>query len=193
MINLDFNTRLFGKRENDGSVVFPVFLLIKKISYIHARSPRRKWSLCLTLNSSVDWEDLVCQWAQQVLRDNFNGTFLRDINSFIGQEIVRHINNLAINCRALSSVESQRFLMTFVPKAIASHLSDQQWYILKCGNFRYGGGESAPMVSFLLDFDWRSNDTPQQVYRANLEQILAKPQRLNEDGQKVIDRAGEQQ
>lgn len=188
IINLDFQSSLELKNEN-GNIIFPIFNWIHKISLLHAqRKPTFDWCLCLTLNSAINQPEIIGEFIQKFLKENYqlSAEFEVSCRNLLGDTIQNAIlSDEPLNLSGFTSEENQKILMIFVPKKISSVVHNQNWNVKTLWNLCYGGNDGhAPMVSWVLSFEWdaRAAATPQTVYMESLTQILAFARRVEDNG-----------
>ncbi len=156
VVNLDLNGSLKAVREQ-GQIVFPVITWIDKLTRLHARDPQRNWTLCLTLHGELQWDTDVCSFIQQFLQDNFERepSFADACKKLLGVTLVTEIGAAApIDFSTLPLATQQQVLMVVVPKLIAQRVHDQGWRLRTVRNLRYGGGDHAPMVTWVMRLTW---------------------------------------
>ena len=156
IINLDLNGKLRAQQQ-EAHVEFPVVAWIDKVARLHTVPPRRDWSLCLTLNGEINWNDEVCNFAQEFLRDNFRRepSFAESCQNLFGDALCEAIEDeSSVDFSALSLESQQLVLMVIVPKLIAQRVQNQGWRIVTKRNLRYGGEGTAPMSTWIVRFTW---------------------------------------
>jgi hypothetical protein len=185
IINLDLNGSLKAAVHAD-QIVFPVIRWVEKFALLHATEPALDWFLCLTLNASLDWSEGVVEGVQAFLRENFDtiDNFAEAARAHFGDELFEQVSQGVANLPTLDSDACQRMLMTLVPKRLAHIVSAQGWRVETRRNLRYGGGDTAPMVTWILRFsrDERGFGNPQLVYRDSLDTIHAEVAAIAPDG-----------
>lgn len=192
VVNLDLNGELKAVSEH-GHIVFPAITWIDKLARLHAREPRRDWTLCLTLHGELQWDTEVCSFVQQFLRDNFEREppFEDACKSFLGATLVSAISAEApVDFSVLPLTVQQQVLMVVAPKLIARHVHDQGWKVCTIRNLRYGGGVYAPMVTWIIRFTWDAGAlaSPGATLREALTGIFQAAGSVLEDGRIEEDR-----
>ncbi len=189
IINLDFQSSLELKKEN-GNIIFPIFNWIQKISLLHSQKKSQvNWCLCLTLNAAINQPEIIGEFVQGFLKENYRSSpdFEISCRNLLGDEIQNSIiSDELLDLSEFTPEENQKILMIFVPKKISSIVHNQNWHVRTLWNLCYGGNEGhAPMVSWILSFEWdeRAAATPQTVYRESLIQILASAGRIEDNGE----------
>lgn len=154
VLNIDLNSS-FPSKIKDGQVRFPIALWLHKLMRMHAVSPPIDWTLYLTLNASLGWDDATWQHVLRVLSQNMTShpDFNAGMHATCQIDLATEIENGTCIMSDLDYVGSQNILMAFVPKALCQDLPDG-WTMEVLQNIRYGGESSdvAPMVSLVVDF-----------------------------------------
>jgi hypothetical protein len=187
VVNLDLASSLHARMEND-QIEFPELLWISKLSQIHATAPRRNWSLCLTFQGSLQVPDAAVAFGNQFLAENFTREprFADHCHQLLGKPIYDSIaNQSTTQWAALPAEKQQELLMVFVPKVISHLVSQHGWRVAIRRNLRYGGGDGAPMVTWILRFesDPNAQATPDALYRDALRNILKAAGIVTSDGE----------
>lgn len=187
IINLDLNGKLRA-RQQQAHVDFPVIAWIDKVARLHTVPSQRDWSLCLTLHGEINWNDDVCRFAQEFLRDNFKRelAFAESCRNLFGEALCKDINDKAnVDFSALHLKAQQQVLMVIVPKLIAQRVQNQGWRIATERNLRYGGEGNAPMVTWIVRFTWDAGAiaAPNVAHRDALAGIFHFVGLIREDGQ----------
>jgi hypothetical protein len=175
VVNLDLNSILEATVEG-GEIEFPVLNWVRKFSELHAKSPRRPWTLLLTLHGEVKWTGEVSAYVQEVLKDNFaaNQAFSGGSKKTLGAALFSLIDSpTPCDFAQLKVKDQQKVLMLFVPKRIAQLVNNQHWNISTRNCLMYGGGQVAPMVTWVLEFDWDQKlaRQPNQLYKVNVSGV----------------------
>jgi hypothetical protein len=176
VVNLDLDTSLHANDENN-EVQFPELVWISKLSQLHAIHPRREWSLCLTLQGSLQLPDTAVEFCTKFLCENFTREprLAKFCEQFWGEAIFQSIAEAkSQNWSGFPIENQQQLLMVFVPKLISHLVYQHGWRVRTHHNLRYGGGHSAPMVTWVIRFDFDPNTqaTPDALYRDALRNIL---------------------
>lgn len=187
IINLDLNSEL-GAKQQEERIDFPVIAWIDKVAKLHTRPSPRDWSLCLTLHGEINWNDEVCSFAQEFLRDNFRRepSFAESCRNLFGEALCKDIDGKAnVDFSALHLKAQQQVLMVIVPKLIAQRAQNQGWKIATERNLRYGGEGNAPMVTWIVRFTWDASAiaAPNVAHRDALAGIFHCVGLIREDGQ----------
>ena len=172
---------------NDGQIIFPVLEWVKKLCHIHSRPPKMNWTLCLTLHGEVVWPEDVNNYARMFIQENFNREpiFAESCRQFLGQalfEILVQDDGPAFT--DLERSDQQKLIMVIVPKIITRLVHNEGWKVLTEHNLSYGGGERAPMVTWIVEFAWDGNAaaTPDNVYKESLRNIFYNIGEVTADG-----------
>lgn len=186
VVNLDLNGELKAVNEQ-GRVMFPVITWIDKLARLHAREPQRDWTLCLTLHGELQWDTHACSFVQRFLRDNFEreSSFADACKCHVGVALVTDISAAApIDFSTLPLATQQQVLMIVVPKLIAQRVHDQGWKVRTVRNLRYGGGDHAPMVTWIIRLAWDADAlaSPGATLREALTGIFHAVGSVLEDG-----------
>lgn len=74
-----------------------------------------------------------------------------------------------------------------VPKLIARVVHNEGWRVQTEKNLQYGGGEHAPMVTWIVRFNWDEDATatPDALYRSALRNIFSGVGVVTDDGSVV--------
>jgi hypothetical protein len=187
VVNLDLNGGLKAEKVQ-GQIRFPVVTWIEKLARLHARAPRRDWTLCLTLHGELHWDSETCNFVQQFLCDNFEREprFAESCRSLFGTDTYDSIDSdNSVNFSTLSSDTQQQVLMVVVPKLITQHVQNQGWRVHTEHNLRYGGGEHARMVTWVVRFTWDADTlaAPDAAHRQALTGIFHSVGSIRKDGQ----------
>ena len=177
VVNLDLNQPLRGVLGNNNAPKFPVLSWVHKLCRLHEKFPQIDWTLCLTLHGELVWPDEVNEWTRQFLAENLNREieFSNSCRNFLGENLFAEILRTSpFNFKDLDRVSQQKIVMIMVPKYITNSLHSLGWRVHTERNLRYGEGDHAPMVSWILKFNWSSQSTakPEAVYRTGLKNIL---------------------
>ena len=186
VVNLDFNSPLVVSNVA-GHATFPALELVRKLVTLHANAEPVDWTLCLTLNGSVNWPADQGKGAQAFLAENFDldPDFAESAQSLLGGRLFgRIVANQDLSLTRLARENQQRFLMIYVPKVLAGYARDSRWRARTRHNLRYGEEGEAPMVTWIVDFelDRDAAHTPAAIYRDSLRTVLAGAGRIEQDG-----------
>lgn len=187
VINLDLNTP-FRAQRRDGDVVFPVLAWIRKLCQIHAKHPCIDWTLCLTLHGEVVWPENVSRYTRDFLCENLDreALFADGCKEFLGEVLFQLTTRDDGPCFTdLDRSDQQKLIMVMVPKIIVRLVHNEGWRVRTERNLRYGGGERAPMVTWIVKFTWDDNAIarPDTVYREALRDILSGAGLVTENGE----------
>ena len=176
VVNLDLNSPLKAEIVEQ-KIVFPVLEWIGKLCHIHAKPPRLNWTLCLTLHGEVTWSKDVDQFTQKFLRDNLGREpdFDERCRNFFGADLYTKATGAeCLHFDQLPREDQQKVIMVLVPKLIAGHVHNAGWRVKTEVNLRYGGGEHAPMVTWIFKFEWEQSAQaePNDTYREALREIF---------------------
>jgi hypothetical protein len=188
VVNFDFDSPL-EVAFRDNQLVFPQITWIKKIAAIHAHKTPIDWCLLLTVQGQIQWPAEVEAGVMRLLSDNFQRSekFSEIAEGLLGSDTFGGIRDCKddLSLSALSFETQQRILMALIPKKICRELNGSGWNIVTRKNVRYGGtGKHAPMVSFVLDFQWdeRSTTEPDAIYLESLLSSVAEPRQIDSSG-----------
>lgn len=187
VINLDLNSPLRAQPRG-GDVVFPVLAWIRKLCQIHAKQPRIDWTLCLTLHGV--WPENINRYMRDFLCENLDreALFAEGCREFLGEELFQlTTRDDGPDFTNLDRNDQQKLIMVMVPKIIARLVHNEGWRVRTERNLRYGGGERAPMVAWIVKFTWGDDmiATPDTIYREALRDILSGSGVVTEDGEIV--------
>jgi hypothetical protein len=143
------------------------------------------------LNGDVHWPDTVHGWIKNFLVENFNRdtVFANRCKGFWGEQLFNKIRQEdVINFADLTSEELQNFIMVIVPKLIARFVHNDGWRVQTEKNLRYGGGEHAPMITWIVRFTWDAGATatPDALYRYALFNIFSGVGLVTDDGDLIL-------
>ncbi len=187
VINLDLNSSLYAEMI-DNELVFPILTWIDKLSRIHANPPRIDWTLLLTLHAEIRWPEGAANLMRNFLKENVEreDIFSENCRSFLGDELFEiATEDIDSDLSQLTQDYQQRLMMVMVPKLIAHAVHNDGWIVDILYNLRYGGGEFAPMVTWVVKFR-RAQDaafTPDAVYKHALQGILRNTGMVTEEGE----------
>lgn len=186
VVNLDLNTALLGTLRQQ-QLRFPVLDWITKLAQLHARTPYIEWCLCLTLQGEIQWAPQVSVRVRDFLAENFGReeAYSNACRDFLGLDLHERIaSGRPVNFRDLPRAKQQGVLMALVPKKISSLVHPQGWRVITRRNLRYRGAGGAPMVTWIMDFEWdeEASSKPESVYNASLREVLAARGKIEEDG-----------
>lgn len=184
VVNLDFDKPLAATSETE--ITFPAISWINKLAHLHAEESK-SWCLLLTFHAELHWDSKVCQFVQSFLSENFRreAEFRDSCHNLLGRTLCSQIcASDLFNFSNLSAEMQQKILMILVPKLITNLVHQQGWKIRTQRNLRYGGGNTAPMVTWVIQFEWNSavQATPDSAYREALAGILADAGMIRENG-----------
>jgi len=177
VVNLDLNSPFNGLNQNR-NIVFPVVEWIKKLCRIHSIEPRMDWTLCLTLQGEIRWPLEVSGWIKKFLNENIQHeqVFSESCKEFLGEDLFNIVNQREhLDFNILNPENQQNILMIIVPKIIASFAYGEGWMVQTEKSLRYGGGDRAPMVSWIVKFTWddSAGAAPHALYSLALSQIFS--------------------
>lgn len=187
VINLDLNEPLKAIKNNN-RIEFPVIQWIKKLGIIHTDPSRSDWYLCLTFHGEILWDDEVNQYVSGFLGDNLrrDQEFNDQCRDFIPENLIDQIlSNRRVDFTGLDVPIQQRILMVIVPKLIANLVHIDGWDIATIKNLFYGGGENAPMVTWIFKFSEAGDlsSRPNELYRKILNGIFSFTGFIAQDGE----------
>lgn len=187
IVNLDLNSELQAKQQKE-YIDFPIIAWIDKVAALHTAAPTRDWSLCLTLHAEINWNNEVCNFAQEFLRDNFRSEsdFAKSCQNLFGEDLYKDIDSkTSVDFAVLSLEAQQQVLRVIVPKLIAKRIQNQGWRMVTKRNLRYGGEETAPMSTWIMRFTWdtRAVSAPSIAHRDALTGIFHFVGSIRDDGQ----------
>lgn len=177
VVNLDLNSPLKAEVRS-GDVVFPVLAWIDKLCQIHAKEPRIDWTLCLTLHGEVVWPEEVNHYTQKFLCENIGREpkFDEGCKEIFNEKLYQVATGEDVpNFTELDREDQQKLIMVMVPKIIARLVHDKGWRVKTERNLMYGGGNRAPMVTWIVKFTWAKEAMaePDATYREALRDIFS--------------------
>ena len=185
VVNLDFDGA-FTASTVDGQLSIKEVELILKIAELHRDGEHRDWYLCLTGNAAMAWDPDVCEKVQNLLAENFSRVeeFGEAALGLMGKELYGSLVTGVAALPELPPEQRQSVLMALVPKMISHRAHVQGWRVETRRNLRYGVGQEAPMVTWILHFRWdeRASAQPELVYSESLSTILTGAGAIAEDG-----------
>lgn len=176
VVNLDLNSPLKAEARS-GAVVFPVLAWIDKLCQIHAKEPRIDWALCLTLHGEVVWPEDVNHYTHKFLCENIArvSQFDEGCKKIFNEKLYQVATGEDVpNFTELDREDQQKLIMVLVPKIIARLVHDKGWRVKTERNLMYGGGNHAPMVTWIVKFAWNKEAIaePDFTYREALSNIF---------------------
>lgn len=195
VINIDSDQSLRANVQGQ-QVTFPLLSIIKKISQIHhepGNGAPESWSLCVTVNGTINWPEAATHFFFRFLGNNcaHHELFRAEVTALVGEELVASMQNSPDQLRFedLALETSRRLLCIFLPKMIVSMINDHHWHVEECLSLQYGGeANHAPMSTLILALH-PCEGTPGQRYEANLNSIVRGLGRIDVDGAIHLDAA----
>lgn len=188
VVNLDLNTSL-AARIKQNQLQFPVVKMIEKFAVLHAQDPQINWSLCLTLHADLALDSGALGRISSFLAENFKKeeVYAAASAGLLGSDLYDRLSHGKCPDGALDDLEPndvQNLLMALIPKRIISDTHRLGWKVTTKRNLRYGVDPVAPMVSWILDFEWdpRGSSAPQELYSECLENAVATVEEIDTDG-----------
>jgi hypothetical protein len=186
LVNLDFDKPFTAERDQ-GVLRFPTAQMVSKIAQLHAKAPRVEWTLCLTVNGLLPWDDATAEDMRRFLSENCDRDprFRDGATSLVGDELLAGFCAGERSVASLRPDQCQRLLMVLVPKHIALLTHGQGWRLEARRNLRYGGDAgAAPMVTWIIDFRWdeRATTQPDAVYRDSISGLFGGVGSIDPDG-----------
>jgi len=190
VVNIDLDKSL--RVECNGDVSFPLIRIIKKISQLHHERPdgeqAQPWSLCVTVNSTVNWPKAAIQFFFRFLADNclHHPTFKDSAVNVLGEALVDRIvaKHATMTFTDLNAKLQKRLLCIFLPKLILSELNDHHWEAQQCFSLSYGGNNGhAAMTTVTLRFNVSDAAVPSHRYSSNILRIFPGLGCVEDDGQ----------
>jgi hypothetical protein len=191
VVNLDLTKSLVARiRQNQ--LQFPVVKMIEKFAILHAQDPHVNWSLCLTLHADLALDAGALTRISSFLADNFKReeVYAAASSGLLGDDLYERLRKGKCPDKLVKELEPldiQNLLMALVPKRIISDTHRHGWKVTTRRNLRYGTAPAAPMVSWILDFEWdpRGSSSPKELYSESLEGAVAWVEEIDSDGQLV--------
>lgn len=185
VINMDLNGS-FRARANAAASSFPIARQIEKFAQLHAIDPAIDWSLYLTVNATIDWNQQTWIHVRRILSQNMqrNVDFAAGLSRVCCAEVFEKISSESCPVDELSPQDRQGVLMAFIPKAVCQSLPDG-FTMNVLQSIRYGGESGvAPMVSLIIDFkrEPRFVGLRDQAYLESVSSILRTPMEIGETG-----------
>jgi hypothetical protein len=194
VVNLDLNAAL-AARIKQNQLQFPVVKMIERFSILHAQDPQVDWSLCLTLHADLALDAGALKRISSFLAENFKKeeVYAAASSGLLGDELYEKLSQGDCADKVvdeLEAVDVQNLLMALIPKRIISDTHRHGWKVTTRRNLRYGAAPAAPMVSWILDFEWdpRGSSAPQALYSESLEGAVAGVEEIDSQGN-VVDLA----
>jgi len=188
VVNLDLNTSL-AARIKQNQLQFPVLKMVEKLAVLHAQDPHVDWSLCLTLHADLSFDSGAIARISSFLAENFKReeVYAAASSGLLGEELYGALS--AGKCPdelvdGLGIEDVQNLLMALIPKRIINDTHRHGWKVTTRRNLRYGVAPSAPMVSWILDFQWdpRGSSAPRELYSESLEKAVAGVEEIDTKG-----------
>jgi hypothetical protein len=191
VVNLDLNQALEA-RIKQNQLQFPLVKMIEKFAILHAQDPHVDWSLCLTLHADLALDAGALGRIASFLAENFKKEEVYGAASsgLLGAELYEKLNEGKCPddvIEALGPDDIQNLLMALIPKRIISDTHRHGWKVTTRRNLRYGIDPAAPMVSWILDFEWdpRGSSAPQELYSESLGGAVTGVEEIDTSGQLV--------
>jgi hypothetical protein len=192
VINLDLNSCLAAELKQN-QLQFPVIKMVEKLSRLHAEAPHVDWTLCLTLHAALKFHDGAFTRIAAYLAENFSkaAEYAEASSKLLGGDLYEMLSDGSCEdetAKELSAEKIQALMMALIPKRIISDTHRHGWKVSTRRNLRYGaGGAHAPMVSWILDFEWdgRSSSSPDSLYSESLNNALNGVAEIDSAGQLV--------
>lgn len=191
MVNLDLNQALEA-RVKQNQLQFPLVKMIEKFAVLHAQDPHVNWSLCLTLHADLALDPGALGRIASFLAENFEKeeTFGAASSGLLGDDLYQQLAQGKCPDDFFDDLQPddiQSLLMALIPKRIISDTHRHGWKVTTRRNLRYGGKPVAPMVSWILDFEWdpRGTSAPQQLYSESLGGAVATVEQIGVTGEVV--------
>jgi hypothetical protein len=191
IVNLDVNQALEA-RVKQSQLQFPLVKMIEKFAVLHAQDPHVNWSLCLTLHADLALDPGALGRIASFLAENFEKeeTFGVASSGLLGDDLYQQLAQGKCPDDFFDDLQPddiQSLLMALIPKRIISDTHRHGWKVTTRRNLRYGGEPVAPMVSWILDFEWdpRGTSAPQQLYSESLGGAVATVEQIGVTGDVV--------
>lgn len=191
VINIDSDRSLKTKVQQ--GVSFPLANVVKKISLLHKEPPDgvvapQTWTLCLTVNSTINWPDQAVKYFLEFLGENcrVHVDFCAHAASLFGDEFVERLkfspNEIVL--QDLDQAHQRQLLCVFIPKLLISEINDHRWTVESCKALNYGGTDGqAPMTTIIMALRISQNNSPARRYEENLRKIVPGIGEINNDGE----------
>ncbi|QDW29019.1 hypothetical protein FFF93_003925 [Arthrobacter sp. KBS0702] len=143
VINLDYDGNV---RIQDGKSPFVEAAV--RLAEFHA-SDMKSWSLLITANASISWDEDGQKWAKSFLSQYLEEELV------LSQKVQSDVRFLAEDCdlRQVDFDVQQYIVSIFLPLRLADDLVSRHWLVSPSSVFVYSGGGGAPMVSWILSID----------------------------------------
>ena len=192
VVNLDLNCSLAVELKQK-QLHFPVVKMVEKFSRIHAEAPHVNWTLCLTLHADLSLDPGAFDQIAVFLAENFSkeADYAGASCALLGEDLYGLLSEGSCEDGTASELEPeevQALLMALIPKRIISDTHRHGWKVSTRRNIRYGSGlDVAPMVSWILDFEWdpRGSSAPATLYSESLKTAIAGIEEIDQSGQLV--------
>ncbi len=191
IVNLDLNQALEA-RVKQNQLQFPLVKMIEKFAVLHAQDPHVNWSLCLTLHADLALDPGALGQIASFLAENFEKeeTYGAASSGLLGEDLYQQLAQGECPDEFFDDLQPddiQSLLMALIPKRIISDIHRHGWKVTTRRNLRYGGELVAPMVSWILDFEWdpRGTSAPQQLYSESLGGAVAAVEQIEATGEVV--------
>jgi hypothetical protein len=178
VVNLDLNAPLTAVIE-DERLLYPVLVLIAKLSRLHADPPVvREWSLLLTLHGDIVGPLTALEVIRDTLAENFANVeeFKVSAMELFGTELSAWVTDRTPMRPGELSKSARALLMAFVPKRTVEIGKADGWRVRTHRNIAYPGANPSPgMASWIFHFSWdpRTATHPTAVYREGVLDVLA--------------------
>jgi len=189
IVNLDLNKAL-AVRIKQNQLQFPLVKMIEKFAVLHAQDPHVDWCLCLTLHADLALDKGALGRVASFLAENFKKeeAYAAASSGLLGVELYEQLKDGKCSdavFNGLHPADIQNLLMALIPKRIISDTHRHGWKVTTRRNLRYGTAPAAPMVSWILDFEWdpRGSSAPQELYSESLEGAVAGVEEIDSKGE----------
>lgn len=189
VVNIDLDKSL--RAECGEEVSFPLIKIIKKISQLHRERPNAEpaepWSLCVTVNSTIEWPEPAVRFFFRFLANNCSEhqTFKESAAATLGDNLVNRIiaEYQSLTFNHIDPDDRAKLLCIFLPKLIMCEINDHHWEAIDCSTLSYGGNEGhAAMTTITIAFRVSNAPIPSQRYASNICNIFPGLGRVLDNG-----------
>jgi hypothetical protein len=181
VVNLDLD-RSLQALVNGQDISFPLIKAIKKISQLHHEpqaGQKLPWSLCVTVNGSMNWQPEVFGYLVAFLASNctHHPDFSEKLSAILGGDLVATMirDRADVPKESFSAEQLQILACIFLAKQIVESTNEHAWQLAQSECLIYGGEAGhAPMVTLILTLEAAEPELgrPARRYDFNLSKLL---------------------